>query len=147
MKFRQAHQANVKRTAVIYGLSLAAGAFALRWLEYQYTVRLFSTEAYVALVAAAFTVLGLWLGRRLTSRPQPAPFEKNRQALEYLGVSDREYEVLVLLAAGLSNREISERLFISPNTVKTHLAHLYDKLAVSRRTQAISKARSLKLIP
>jgi ATP/maltotriose-dependent transcriptional regulator MalT len=68
------------------------------------------------------------------------------QALGYLGVSDREYEVLTLLADGLSNREIAERLFVSPNTVKTHLAHLYEKLAVSRRTQAISKAKELRLI-
>jgi DNA-binding CsgD family transcriptional regulator len=136
----------MKRTAVTYGLCLAAGAFALRWLEYQYTVRVFSTEIYSALIAVSFTALGLWLGQRLTRRKAP-PFEKNLSALQYLGVSDREYEVLSLLAVGLSNREIAERLFVSPNTVKTHLAHLYEKLEVSRRTQAISKAKSLQLIP
>jgi DNA-binding CsgD family transcriptional regulator len=136
----------MKRTAVTYGLCLAAGAFALRWLEYQYTVRVFSTEIYSALIAVSFTALGLWLGQRLTRRKAP-PFEKNLSALQYLGVSDREYEVLSLLAVGLSNREIAQRLFVSPNTVKTHLAHLYEKLEVSRRTQAISKAKSLQLIP
>jgi len=134
------------KTTLIYGLALAAGAFALRWLEYQHAVRAFSTEIYLVLIAAAFTVLGVWLGRRLTPRGAPAEFVKNAQALGYLGVSDREYEVLTLLADGLSNREIAERLFVSPNTVKTHLAHLYEKLAVSRRTQAISKAKELRLI-
>jgi len=134
------------KTTLTYGLALAAGAFALRWLEYQYVVRTFSTEIYIVLIAGAFTVLGVWLGRRLTSREAPRAFVKNSQALGYLGVSDREYEVLTLLADGLSNREIAERLFVSPNTVKTHLAHLYEKLAVSRRTQAISKAKELRLI-
>lgn len=137
----------MKKTAATYGLCLAAGAFGLRWLEYQYTVRLFSTEIYIALIAVSFTVLGLWLGERLTRRSAPAAFRKNTEALEYLGVSDREYEVLSLLATGLSNREIAERLFVSPNTVKTHLVHLYEKLKVSRRTQALAKAKSLQLIP
>jgi DNA-binding CsgD family transcriptional regulator len=137
----------MKKTAAAYGLCLAAGAFALRWLEYQYTVRVFSTEIYIALIAAGFTVLGLWLGERLTPRREPGAFRKNTEALEYLGVSDREYEVLSLLATGLSNREIAERLFVSPNTVKTHLVHLYEKLEVSRRTQALAKAKSLQLIP
>ena len=135
------------KTAIAYGLCLAAGAFALRWLEYQYTVRLFSTEIYIALMAVAFTALGLWLGRRLAAGNAPAPFEKNEQALEYLRISEREQEVLVLLAAGLTKREIAARLFVSPNTVKTHLAHLYEKLSVTRRTQAIGKAKSLRLIP
>jgi DNA-binding CsgD family transcriptional regulator len=134
------------KTTLTYGLALTAGAFALRWLEYQHTVRAFPTEIYIVLIAAAFTVLGAWLGRRLTSREALRAFVKNSQALGYLGVSDREYEVLTLLADGLSNREIAERLFVSPNTVRTHLAHLYEKLAVSRRTQAISKAKELRLI-
>lgn len=135
------------RTVLVYGLCLAAGAFALRWLEYQYTIRLFTREAYIALIAVAFTVLGVWVGHRLTRRQPPAPFERNGKALEYLGVTDREYEVLTLLAIGNSNREIAEQLFVSPNTVKTHLGSLYGKLEVSRRTQAVRKAKELRLIP
>jgi DNA-binding CsgD family transcriptional regulator len=138
---------NARSTVLIYGLCLAAGTFALRWLEYRYTVRLFSAEIYIALIALGFTALGVWLGQRLTRRGAPAPFARNVQALGYLGISERECQVLTLLAAGLSNREIGARLFVSPNTVKTHLAHLYAKLAVSRRTQAIGKAKSLRLIP
>lgn len=138
---------NMKNSTVAYGMSLAAGAFALRWLEYQYTVRMFSTEIYIALIAVSFTLFGFWLAQCLTRRETPTAFEKNAKALEYLGISDREYEVLTLLAGGLSNREIAQRLFVSPNTVKTHLAHLYGKLGVSRRTQAIRKAKELRLIP
>lgn len=137
----------MKKTTLAYGLSLAAGAFALRWLEYRYAVRVFSTQIYIAFIAVAFTALGVWLGRRLTQREPAASFEINTQAIACLGISDREYEVLALLADGHSNRELAERLFVSPNTVKTHLANLYGKLEVTRRTQAIRKARELRLIP
>ena len=125
----------------------AAGAFVLQWLEYQYTVLRFSTELYVLFIAVGFTVLGAWAGHRLTGKSDAPVFQKNTQALDYLGISDREYQVLELLAEGHSNKEIASSLFVSPNTVKTHLAHLYQKLEVSRRTQAIQKAKSLQLIP
>lgn len=136
-----------RASIILYGLAIAAGAFALRWLEYHYTVRLFSTEIYIVVIAVAFTALGLWLGRYLTERASPAAFEKNVQALEYLGISEREYAVLALLGEGHGNREIAARLFVSTNTIKTHLARLYAKLDVSSRTQAITKARSLRLLP
>ena len=124
---------------------MAAAAFALHWLEYRFWVRALSTELYIVLIAVGFTALGVWVGHRVTHREAPAEFEKNTQALEYLGVSEREYEVLTLLASGRTNKEIAESLFISPNTVKTHLASLYGKLEVSRRTQAVDRARQLRL--
>ena len=98
------------------------------------------------LIAILFTGLGVWVGYRLTGRGSSDEFEKNTRALETLGISDREYEVLVLLAGGHTNKEIADQLFVSPNTVKTHLANLYGKLQVSRRTQAIHKAKALRLI-
>jgi DNA-binding CsgD family transcriptional regulator len=136
----------MKKTVLVYSAAVAAGAFLLQWLEYQYTVRLFSTEIYVAVVALGFAALGAWVGHRIFA-PAPRPDEeRNRRAIEHLGITARECEVLDLLARGHSNREIAERLFVSPNTVKTHLASLYGKLEVSRRTQAIDKARSLRMI-
>ena len=87
------------------------------------------------------------MGVRLTKRRPAGPFEVNAQALSSLGISEREHEVLALLAEGLSNKELAERLFVSTNTIKTHLARVYDKLDVARRTQAVQKARSLRLIP
>ena len=135
------------RIALIYGLSLAVAAFVLRWLEYRYTVRILSPEIHIALVAVGFAGLGVWAGSRLARRAAPPAFRKNTEALAYLGVSEREYEVLVLLAEGHSNREIAERLFVSPNTIKTHLASLYGKLEVARRTQAVTRAKQLRLIP
>ncbi len=136
----------MKKTIVIYGLAVAVAAFVLHWLQYRFWVRALSTELYILLIAVAFTALGIWVGHRVTHREAPAEFEKNTQALEYLGVSEREYEVLTLLASGRTNKEIADSLFISPNTVKTHLASLYGKLEVSRRTQAVDRARRLRLI-
>lgn len=135
------------RTIVIYALALAAGAFVLQWLQYQYFARMFSTEIYIALIAAGFAALGVWAGIKLARRPAPAAFEKNTAALSTLGITLREQEVLALLAAGKSNKEIAQKLGVSPNTVKTQIASLYQKLEVNRRTQAVQKARELALIP
>ena len=132
---------------LIYGLALAGSAFLLRWLEYQYVVRLFATEIYVVVVAVLFTALGVWIGNQLTRKKAPGQFERNAKALLALEISEREYQVLEQLAEGLSNQEIADRLFVSANTVKTHLARLYAKLDVSRRTQAVNRAKSLRLIP
>lgn len=135
------------RTVIIYGLAFAAAATLLSWLEAQYLVRRFTTEIYVVILCVLFTALGIWLGTRLTKRAPPPVFDVNQDALDYLGISDRERDVLTLLAAGHSNDEIAGQLYISANTVKTHLGNLYQKLDVSRRGQAVQKARSLRLVP
>ncbi len=137
----------MKKSILVYSLAVASGAFLLQWLEYQYAVRIFSTEIYVVIIALLFTALGVWAGLRLAAPHAKEPFERNVQAIDYLGISKREYDVLELLAKGHSNREIAETLFVSANTVKSHLARLYEKLEVSRRTQAIEKARTLRIIP
>jgi DNA-binding CsgD family transcriptional regulator len=131
---------------VAYGLLLAAGTFALNWLDYQHMARAQSLEVYLGLVALGFLVLGVVLGVRvLAPRPAP-PFDGNPQAQASLGISDRELEVLKELAAGHSNKQIARNLDVSPNTVKTHVARLFEKLGASRRTEAIAKARGLGLV-
>lgn len=135
------------RTILIYGAVLAIAAFALQQLEYRYFARAFTTELYIVLVALGFTALGLWAGRRLTRQAPASPFARNDSALKSLGVTEREYEVLGLLAEGLANKEIARRLELSPNTVKTHVGRIYEKLGAERRTQAVQKARELALIP
>jgi len=132
---------------LLYGCTLAVAAFALEWLQYKYAARAHATDTYIFLIAVGFTALGVWVGSKLTARTPPGPFEKNAAALASLGVTGREYEVLTLLAAGCANKEIARRLALSPNTVKTHLARLYEKLEVKRRTQAVQKVRELALIP
>ena len=136
------------RVIVLYALALGLAATLLAWLEYRYLARAFSFEIYLLLVAGGAIVFGAWLGNRLTPRrATSAPFERNTAAARSLGLSQRELDILDRLAAGESNKEIARRLGISPNTVKTHVARVYDKLAVQRRVQAVEKARFLTLIP
>lgn len=135
------------RTVILYALALAVAVAALEWLEYRYVTRAFSTEIYVALLAAGFVALGIWAGRRLTPGAPPSSFERNHAAVRSLGLTARECETLELLASGQSIKEMARTLGISPNTVKTHVARVYEKLEVQRRVQAIEKARWLALIP
>lgn len=135
------------RTVAIYGCVLALAAIALQWVEYQFWARTHPGSVYMALIAAGFLGLGVWVGARLFRRAAPAAFEPNVKAQASLGITDREFEVLRLLAAGKSNKEIAQGLTLSPNTVKTHVARLFEKLEAARRTEAILKARELGLIP
>lgn len=138
------------RTVLIYGASLAALVAILKFVEYSYFIRDFSLEFYVGVVAVLFMALGIWIGPRLMRRKVivlSPDFVLDSTALERLGISKREHEVLELMAHGHSNQEIAEKLYVSVNTVKTHLANLFLKLEVSRRTQAIQKAKELRLIP
>ena len=135
------------RTVALWALVLAAGAFVLQWLEYQYLARAFSREIYIGLIGTAFAVGGVWVGWRLAARHAPGPFQRNAAAVASLGVTGQELRVLERLAEGQSNKEIARTLGLSPNTVKTHVANLFAKLEAARRTQAIAKARDLRLIP
>ncbi len=136
------------RTIILYALALAVALVALEWLQARYAVRAVSPELYIGVLALAFTALGLWAGRKLTPRHAPAgPFERNHAAIRALGLTARECEILALLASGRSNKELARALGISPNTVKTHVARLYEKLGVDRRIRAVEEARALALIP
>ena len=115
-------------------------------------------EIYGGLVAAVFASLGIWLGLRLTRHTEkvvvrevmvaaPADFVRDRGKLESLGITPRELEILELIAEGLSNREIAERVHVSENTVKTHSSRVFDKLGARRRTQAVQLGKELRLIP
>jgi DNA-binding CsgD family transcriptional regulator len=133
-------------TVLAYGLFLGAGTLALQWLDYQRLARVASLEVYLFLVALGFLVLGVVIGVRVFAPRPPPAFDGNPQGQASLGISDRELEVLRELAAGYSNKEIARRLEVSPNTVKTHVARLFEKLGASRRTEAIRRARELGLV-
>lgn len=134
------------RLVVLYGFALSALVFLLEWLDFKQSVQHWSFEFYVACVAIVFVFLGIWIGNRLTAKPRVG-FARNAAAVASLGISAREVEVLEMLAAGFANKVIARRLDISPNTVKTHVARLYEKLEVTSRTQAINRARELDILP
>jgi len=144
----------------IYGACGGVLIVAMRLVEYRFLVVSHSVEIYAALIAAAFAAIGIWFGLTITGRkvevrevtvevPVPAPsgpFVADQARIESLGITPRELEVLQLIAEGLSNKEMAERLFVSENTVKTHASRVFDKLGASRRTQAVQFAKSQGLI-
>ncbi len=147
------------RSALTYGIALAAALFLMKWLEWRFLIVNYLFEVYVGILAVVFTGLGIWLALKLrkpktvfltVEKDAIAPggsFVLNEGELAALGISMRELDVLELIAEGLSNQEIAERLFVSLSTVKTHLSNVFEKLEVRRRTQAVEKARRLSLIP
>ena len=143
-------------------LGLVGGVLiaVLRWSEYQFLVIEHSLEIYGAIVAIIFVVFGIWLGIKLTKPREkiilrevliptdPATtFTLNQTQLDALGITPRELEILSLIAQGLSNREIADRLFVSENTVKTHCSRAFDKLGARRSTQAVQLGKQLGILP
>ncbi len=135
------------KRAAIYGVFLAGGTLALQGLDYLRLARAHSGDIYTFLVSLAFLVLGVFLGARVIGRRKPPAFDGNPKAQAALGISARELAVLREIAAGHSNKEIARNLNVSPNTVKTHVARLFEKLEAKRRTDAMNKARELGLVP
>jgi DNA-binding CsgD family transcriptional regulator len=130
----------------------------LQFVEYQHFVRAYPGEVYGGLVAVIFTAIGITLGLKWTRAKETVvvrevrvreggPFVLNAEALRRTGLTPRELEILGLIAEGLSNREIGEKVFVSENTVKTHSARVFEKLGAARRTQAVQEGRRLGLIP
>jgi NarL family two-component system response regulator LiaR len=140
----------------IYGACGGLLIVAMRFVEYRFLVVQHSVEIYVALIAAAFAGLGIWFGLTITGRkvlvkevtvevPVAAPAQPvvpDAARIAALGITSRELEVLQLIAEGLSNKEMADRLFVSENTIKTHTSRVFDKLGASRRTQAVQLAKS-----
>lgn len=153
----------MKRHAVIFGLVGGILIAALQFAQDRFIVIEHSLEVYGALVAILFSIFGIWLGLRLTRGREvvretvvikevliPAkvrePVPPDRTQQKTLGITERELEVLTLVAAGFSNREIAAQLFVSENTIKTHCARAFDKLGASRRTQAVQRGKELGLL-
>lgn len=147
------------RSIILYGVSLAILLLTMKWLEWRIVVIDHAFELYAGVVAILFTLLGIWLANKLT-RPKTntvviekqvlvrtKEFVLNEVELARVSLSKRELEVLQSMADGLSNQQIAERLFLSLNTIKTHSSKVFEKLEVQRRTQAVEKARQLKIIP
>ena len=154
------------RHALIFGLVGGLLIAALQYTQYRFIVIEHSLDIYGAVVAVLFSAFGIWLGLRLTRRREivretvvvkevrvPAevrvtgPFSPDRMQQKTVGITERELEVLTLVAGGFSNREIAAQLFVSENTIKTHCARAFDKLGASRRTQAVQRGKELGLLP
>ena len=151
----------MKKTLIhvlIYGLCAGALIVVLKLIEFRFLVVEHSIQIYGGLIALLFAGLGIWLGLKLTRKKEvlvvkevlvssSQPFAFNEERMKNLGITKRELEILELIAQGMSNREIAEKLFVSENTVKTHSSRLFDKLSAKRRTQAVQIGKEMGLIP
>lgn len=147
------------KSTILYGIALALLLFLVKWLELKFMIINHALEIYIGSIAVIFTALGIWLALKLTKPKketiivekeiyiETTEFVQDKSQLEKLNLSKREMEVLELIAQGCSNQEIASQLFVSLPTVKTHSSRLFEKLDVSRRTQAVEKAKRLKIIP
>ena len=138
----------MKRSILLYGLALGLILMLLKAIEYRYLVRGFSIDVYMGIMAIGFTALGIWIARQMRSNETDphAAVMPDTESIEALGLSERELDVLKLIAKGCSNQEIADQLYISIHTVKTHSSNLYSKLDVKRRTQAVTRAKELGLV-
>ena len=154
------------KSLFLYAACLAALFLLLKLGEYRLMIIDHSFEIYVGSIALLFLLLGIWMSRKLFAPKKeisiieketivekeifitvPSVFILDEQALAATGITGRELEVLNLIAKGMSNQQIAETLFLSLSTIKTHTANLFFKLDVTRRTQAVEKAKQLSIIP
>jgi NarL family two-component system response regulator LiaR len=147
------------RSSILYAALMAFLLFLMKWLEWRFLIADYAIEVFAGAMALVFTCLGIWLALKLIKPKtnnvyiekevivKTNDFVLDELTLASLGLSKRELEVLQLMAEGLSNHQIAERLFVSLNTIKTHSARVFEKLDVQRRTQAVDKAKKLRLIP
>jgi two-component system, NarL family, response regulator LiaR len=142
----------------LYAFLMAVLVFILKWFQWKFLIVDNSIDIYVGLIAVFFTLLGIWVALQLVKpKVQTVVVEKkvyinpseeltlNEAALKALNLSSREYEVLQLITKGHSNAEIADNLFLSLSTVKTHVSNLFVKMDVKSRTQAIEKAKRLRI--
>lgn len=154
------------KNILLYAAAMAAIILLLQWMQFKLLVIDHATEIYITGIAVIFTLIGIWLAKKLSRpkievvkeavvvekevivyRPSQEPFLPDTKMISKLGISQREMDVLQLMAAGATNQEIADQLFVSLNTIKTHTSRLFEKLDVKRRTQAIEKAKRLNIIP
>lgn len=133
-----------KKSYWIYGLLMGLLLLVMQIFHYKTMIRDVQIELFGGVVATIFMGLGIWLGLQWVKVKEQRKVDKARAQASQL--SDRELDVLKLLAEGYSNQEIADRLFVSLNTIKTHLSNIYVKLRVTRRTQAVQKAQEMGIL-
>jgi len=152
-----AKSGTMKRTILAYAFLTALLIVAIKYFEVSLFTGQISMKLYITAIGILFLAIGALVGLKLRKRQVriekevvvqyvEKPAEEQVEIGENDLLSARENEVLMHIAKGLTNREIAERLFVSENTIKTHVNNIYSKLGVSRRVQAIARAKEMKII-
>lgn len=136
----------MKKTILVFSLFILAIILLFQFSKYALISNNLKLEIVIAIIAIVFFFVGIYIHKKILHKPILPSIEINHKKIEALEISKREYEVLVKIAEGLSNKEIANILFLSESTIKTHVSNLLVKLDAKRRTQAIQIAKSLEII-
>ncbi len=136
----------MKKTILIFSSLTIAILLLFKFSTYSYLSGNLAVELVLGAIALVFFFVGLYINKRQAGKQPNAKTEIDHNMITQLGISNREYEVLVHLSKGMSNKEIADSLFVSESTIKTHVSNLLVKLDAKRRTQAIQKAKTLRLL-
>ena len=135
-----------------FGLLILCLLILLKIGEVNFTKGNIKLEVIVAIVAFIFFFVGLYFNNQAQKKSSTIAGETSvSQQVDYdqikkVGLTQREHDVLVKMADGLSNQEIAQQLFLSESTVKSHVSNILFKLDAKRRTQAIQSAKKLKIV-
>lgn len=130
--------------------------FAIRFFETGFHAGLVSVKIYITAIGLIFLGVGAYAATQVIRRKTIVQYVEKPSEAKTAGaaftvqpnalLTSRECEILRALAEGMTNRQIGEALFVSENTVKKHINNIYFKLDVNRRTQAVARAKELKIL-
>ena len=135
----------MKKTVFVFSALIVALLLLFKLSEYTYLSGNITIQIAIGTVAIVFFIVGIYINKKSLKKEKIDFID--HQKIEELGISKREYEVLVQISKGFSNKEIADVLFLSESTIKTHVSNLLVKLDSKRRTQAIQKAKDLHILP
>ncbi|WP_298756230.1 response regulator transcription factor [uncultured Psychroserpens sp.] len=136
----------MKRTILVFGLLILGLLLLFQFSKYAIISGDLKSEFTIALIAVVFFFVGVYLNKKSLHKSTKVLKEIDHKKIEALDISKREYEVLVGISEGLSNKEIGDKLFVSESTIKTHVSNLLSKLNAKRRTQALQIAKDINII-
>ncbi|MCD2258524.1 response regulator transcription factor [Psychroserpens luteolus] len=136
----------MKRTILVFGLLILGLLLLFQFSKYAIISGDLKSEFTIALIAVVFFFVGVYLNKKSLHKSTKVLKEIDHKKIEALDISKREYEVLIGISEGLSNKEIGDKLFVSESTVKTHVSNLLSKLNAKRRTQALQIAKDINII-
>jgi len=136
----------MRKTILVFGLLILALLLLFQFSKYAVISGDLNTEIVIAIIAVVFFFIGVYLNKKSLHKKSSISKEIDHKKIETLDISKREYEVLIGISEGLSNKEIGEKLFVSESTIKTHVSNLLSKLNAKRRTQALQIAKDYNII-
>ncbi len=138
----------MKKIILQFGLFSVLLAALLLLLKYSWISGAWQAELIITICSIALIAFGFALSKYLKKEKVNTSITtlESKLVAASLGISQREFEVLQLVADGLSNAQVADKLFVSENTIKTHMANLFVKLSVKRRTEAVKKAHEIGLL-